>query len=138
MNSTDQDAGSAPTRTEDPRVTAGRVLAMVAAHFTATDPSDVLEPHSLLVCVGAEAYKLADRSMSGGADKLARAALDLAPELTGEITRGEYALRLFKVARVASYEWTEVDSEPVIPRFPEPRTEEPASAPKDPENAVDR
>ncbi|MFF0395142.1 hypothetical protein ACFYSJ_05050 [Streptomyces sp. NPDC005248] len=130
MNSTDQAAGSTPAGTEDPRVTAGRVLAMVADHFTATDPSDVLEPHSLLVCVGAEAYKLADRSTSGGADKLARAALDLAPELTGEITRGEYALRLFKVARV--------DSEPVIPRFPEPRTEAPASAPKDPENAVDR
>nr|WTB35077.1 hypothetical protein OG781_41525 [Streptomyces sp. NBC_00830] len=73
---------------------AGLVLLAIADHLTTTDPTGVLEQHSLLICVGAEAYKLADRSVIGGADELASAALALAPEPTGGLTRGEFALRL--------------------------------------------
>ncbi|MFF1962951.1 hypothetical protein ACFVW5_04885 [Streptomyces sp. NPDC058232] len=111
-NSTDQVAGSIPVQTEDPRVTAGRVLAMVADHFTATDPSDVLEPHSLLVCVGAEAYKLSDRPMFVGAAQMSRAALAEAPEAPEGITRGEFALLLLKAATACGFDWRSEDSEP--------------------------
>ena len=111
MNSTDRAAGSTPAGTEDPRVTAGRVLAMVADHLTATDPSDVLEPHSLLVCVGAEAYKLADRSAFGEAAEISRAALAEAPEAPQGITRGEFALLLLKASSACGYDWRSDDSE---------------------------
>ncbi|MFI5629165.1 hypothetical protein ACIA8E_07255 [Streptomyces sp. NPDC051664] len=111
MNSTDQAAGSVAAETEDPRVTAGRVLAMVAAHFTTKDPSDVLEPHALLVCVGAEAYKLADRSRFIGAAQMSRAALAEAPEAPEGITRGEFALLLLKAAKACGYDWRSEDSE---------------------------
>ncbi|MFF1834179.1 hypothetical protein ACFVXE_08230 [Streptomyces sp. NPDC058231] len=111
MNSTDQAAGSAPVQTEDPRVTAGRVLAMVATHFTTTDPSGVLEPYSLLVCVGAEAYKLSDRSMFIGAAQMSRAALAEAPEAPEGITRGEFSLLLLKAAKACGYDWRSEDSE---------------------------
>ncbi|WP_433916928.1 hypothetical protein [Streptomyces sp. NBC_01744] len=111
MNSTDQAAGSTPAGTEDPRVTAGRVLAMIADHFTTTDPSDVLEPHSLLVCVSAEAYKLADRPMFVGAAQMARAALAEAPDAPEGITRGELALLLLKAATACGYDWRSEDNE---------------------------
>ncbi|WP_326814045.1 hypothetical protein [Streptomyces sp. NBC_01763] len=111
MNSNHQVAGSVPVQAEDPRATAGRVLAMVAAHFTTKDPSDALEPHSLLVCVSAEAHKLADRPMFIGTAQMSRAALAEAPEAPEGITRGEFALLLLKAATACGFDWRSDDSE---------------------------
>ncbi|MEU8834863.1 hypothetical protein [Streptomyces sp900116325] len=92
-------------------MTAGRVLARVAAHFTTKDPSDVLEPHALLVCVSAEAHKLADRSRFIGSAQMSRAALAEAPDAPEAITRGEFALLLLKAATACGYDWRSEDSE---------------------------
>ncbi|MFJ7592495.1 hypothetical protein ACIQZO_35020 [Streptomyces sp. NPDC097617] len=105
---------------------APRVLLAVAEHFTEVNPTEELEQHLLLLAIGAEAYELSDRSLSGGADKLARAAFALAPELRQDITRGEYALLARGVLAEAGHEWTEDDNAPAIPRItgiPGPRRE---------------
>ena len=104
-------------RALDTEKAARRVLLAVADHFTDTNPTDALEPSSLLTCVGVEAYKAANRR-SAAAPALSKAALDTLPEVADGITRGEYALHL----RRATHEWTGDDNEPVIPTIPRPRT----------------
>jgi hypothetical protein len=104
---------------------AERVLVAVADHFTEINPTEELEQHALLIAFGAEAYKLTDRSMRGGADQLARAAFALAPELVPGTTRGEFALILRRTA-TAGHDWPDGDNDPAIPRItgiPGPRTE---------------
>ncbi|MEV3895357.1 hypothetical protein [Streptomyces anulatus] len=105
---------------------AAAVLAAVAEHFTTTHPTAPLERHSLLIAFGAEAYKLTDRSITGGADKLAKAALELAPARIADVTRGEYALLLRRAAVEAGHDWPDGDNDRAIPRItgiPGPRTE---------------
>lgn len=102
------------------------VLLAVAEHFTATHPTAPLERHSLLIAFGAEAYKLHNRSLTGGADRLAKEALALAPARTGDVTRGEYALLLRRAAVEAGHDWPDGDNDraiPSIPGIPGPRTE---------------
>ncbi|WP_284576712.1 hypothetical protein [Streptomyces sp. 2P-4] len=102
------------------------VLLAVADHFTATHPTDVLEQHSLLIAFGAEAYKLTDRSLTGGATELARTALALAPAPADDVTRGEYALILRRTVAEAGHDWPDGENDPAIPRItgiPGPRTE---------------
>ncbi|MFI0934633.1 hypothetical protein ACH4RG_23285 [Streptomyces sp. NPDC021019] len=102
------------------------VLLAVADHFTITHPTAPLEHHSLLIAFGAEAYKLHNRSTTAGADKLAKAALALAPARTTDVTRGEYALLLRHVAAEAGHDWPDGDDDRAIPRItgiPGPRTE---------------
>ncbi|QKW06987.1 hypothetical protein HUT18_11825 [Streptomyces sp. NA04227] len=70
------------------------VLAEVAAHFTTTRPTALLEQDALLVSVGAEAYKVCGRRIGSDAAHVSRTALTVAPSHTGGITRGEYAIRL--------------------------------------------
>lgn len=112
MNSTDRDTAPAER-------TASSVLLAVANHFTETAPTDVLEQHSLLVCVGAEAYRLAERRSTGETQALSKAALAVMPEVPEGITRGEFALRLRRTA--AHHEWTDDDNTKVIPSIPAPR-----------------
>jgi hypothetical protein len=105
---------------------AERVLIAVADHFTEIKPTEELEQPALLIAFSAEAYRLTDRSMSGGAEKLARAAFALAPELVPGTTRGEYALILRRTAATAGHDWPDGDNDPAIPRItgiPGPRTE---------------
>ncbi|MFJ3545426.1 hypothetical protein ACIPQH_25060 [Streptomyces rubiginosohelvolus] len=105
---------------------AAAVLLAVAEHFTETHPTAPLERHSLLIAFGAEAYKLRNRSLTGDADKLAKAALALAPARTGDVTRGEYALLLRRAAAEAGHDWPDGDNDraiPNIPGIPGPRTE---------------
>lgn len=97
------------------------VLLAVADHFTETDPTDVLEQHSLLVCVGAEAYRLTERRSTGEAQALSKATLAVMPEVPEGITRGEFALHLRRA--VSAHEWTDDDNKKVIPGIPRPRTE---------------
>ena len=123
LNCTDQRSGPCPDVAEDPKVTAGRVLAAVADHLTDRDPTFVMDRCMRLVCIGAEAYKLADRSMFGDAPAMSRAALAEAPEVPEGITRGEYALLLRRAAKSCGYEWSGEDNEPVIPTVPGPRQE---------------
>jgi hypothetical protein len=122
MNSTDQAAGSIPVQAEDPRVTAGRVLAAVAKHLTDTRPDDELNDSDLLVCVAAETYKFGGRN-SGTGPAVSRAAMTAAPERRPGVTRGEYALLLRKAATACGYDWTGDDNERAIPPVPRPRTE---------------
>lgn len=115
---------------------AARVLVAVAEHMATTSPDDALEQHSLLVCVGAEAYRLTDRSITGGGQRLAREALDAAPllnEYPEGITRGNYAVCLLRLVEAAGHEWGEDDNARVIPVIPGPRTEPaPADRPRIP------
>lgn len=111
-----------PEVTEDPKVTAGRVLAAVADHLTAVNPTYAMEPCTRLVCIGGEAYKLADRSLFGDAPAMSRAALAEAPEVPRGITRGEYALLLRKAAKACGYDWSSEDNKPTVPDLrPEPK-----------------
>ncbi|WP_434593382.1 hypothetical protein [Streptomyces sp. A5-4] len=93
------------------------VLAAVADHLSATSPDDVLEQHSLLISFGAEAYKLKDRSLSTGAQALAKAALAVAPERIDGITRGQYAGELLRLVVDAGHDWPDGDNDPAIPRI---------------------
>ncbi|MFD5788630.1 hypothetical protein ACFWH1_18655 [Streptomyces sp. NPDC127037] len=93
------------------------VLAAVAEHFTETNPTGVLEQHSLLVCVGAEAYRFTERRSDGSGQALSKAAFEVMPPLPAGITRGEFALHL----RRAAHEWTSEDNERAIPTIPAPR-----------------
>ncbi|WP_381792890.1 hypothetical protein [Streptomyces niveus] len=106
------------------------VLRAVAEHFTEIRPTEVLERQSLAIAFGAGAYKVADRSMSGGSDKLAGAALVLAPEAPDGITRGEYALLVRRVLAESGHEWSDGDNDRAIPAIPRPRTEPTPKAPK--------
>lgn len=91
-----------------------RVLLAVAAHFTRLAPTDTLEPHSVLIACSTEAYRLTNRSIGGGAQTLAQAALAVAPHAAPGTTRGEYALLLRRTVADAGYGWDD-DNEPVIP-----------------------
>ncbi|BBA98303.1 hypothetical protein RVR_4436 [Actinacidiphila reveromycinica] len=122
MNSTDQKTAQADE-------TASAVLRAVADHFTDTNPTDVLEQHSLLVCVGAEAYRLTERRSDGSGQALSKAALATMPEVPAGITRGEFALHLRRAA--ASHEWTSDDNERVIPTIPAPRKAPVPAQPQD-------
>lgn len=105
---------------------ASLVLAAVAAHFTATNPTDVLESHSLLICVGAEAYNLADRRSNGEGQAMSKAAMAVMPKVCEGITRGEFARILRKTLANAGHDWPDGDNDPAIPRItgiPGPRTE---------------
>ncbi|MEU9033810.1 hypothetical protein AB0D45_02680 [Streptomyces sp. NPDC048352] len=82
---------------EDVQEAARSVVLAVADHLTATNPTDVLERTNLLVCVGAEAYLLADRSYNGKGQAISQAAMDLVPELTEGTARGAYAELLREV-----------------------------------------
>lgn len=125
---TDQTARPAPETAE--------VLVAVADHLNATSPDDVLEQRSLLISFGAEAYKLKDRSLSGGAQALAKVALAVAPERTDGMTRREYAGELLRL--VAGHDWPDGPNDPAIPRItgiPGPRTEPtPGKAPTQPQD----
>ncbi|GGZ23674.1 hypothetical protein GCM10010387_16090 [Streptomyces inusitatus] len=99
------------------------VVLAVASHFTETRPTEALERQDLLVAFGASAYKLTDRSISGGADTIARIALDASPEPTSGLTRGEYALWLRKHIAETDQAWGGDADERVIPTLPRPRTE---------------
>ncbi|MEU7092966.1 hypothetical protein [Kitasatospora aureofaciens] len=134
----------------DEGVAAGRVLARVATVLQRVHPELALQGGQLYGNLIREAY--ADVATDAEADALARAAFRLLPEPSEGITRGEEALRLFRaahaagfdwtvedcrpVAPIGGYVWTEEDSKPVIPRFPRPRTEQPAPAPEVPEDEV--
>ncbi|WNI20358.1 hypothetical protein [Actinacidiphila sp. ITFR-21] len=98
-----------------------RVLLAVADHFTNVHPTEVLDPGALVVTIGAEAYNASGRSLNGGTGELSRAALAAAPEVTDDITRGEYALRLRRTLTTAGVEWSEDDNQRVIPSIPGPR-----------------
>ncbi|WP_030236910.1 hypothetical protein [Streptomyces sp. NRRL S-350] len=114
-----------------PEEAAGAVLARVAETLRTAYPGAALGG-SVYGLLFAEAYKAVDAEAEAGL--LAQIALRLLPEITGGITRGEYALVLLKAARAAGYEWTEADNEPVIPSipgFPHPRKEQPAKGPED-------
>ncbi|MEU8870491.1 hypothetical protein AB0D24_04860 [Streptomyces javensis] len=117
-NLTDQVVRETREATEDPKVTAGRVLAAVADHLTAVNPTFAMELCTRLVCIGAEAYQLADRSMFGDAPAMSRAALAEAPEVPEGITRGEYALLLRRAAKACGYDRHSEDNEPIIPANP--------------------
>ncbi|WTW95448.1 hypothetical protein OG216_19595 [Streptomycetaceae bacterium NBC_01309] len=109
----------------DPEPTVQDVLLGVATHLTQTNPTAALESYTVLVCVGAEAYKQTDRRTDGVARALAQAAMTVVPEPPRAVTRGEYALWLRKVV-ASQNEWTEADNEPVIPSvtadFPKQRS----------------
>ncbi|WNI31484.1 hypothetical protein [Streptomyces sp. ITFR-6] len=107
------------------------VLLAVADHFTETTPTAVLEQHSLLVSVGAEAYRLVERRSDGSGQALSKAALAAMPEVPAGITRGEFALCL----RRAVDKWTSDDNERVTPTIPAPR---PASIPSQPQAGESR
>lgn len=100
---------------------AGLVLAAVANHFTDVRPTEAMAPAALVVTVSSEAYNACGRSIGGRAAELSRAALAIAPEATGDLTRGEYALRLRHVLTSSGYEWSEDDNQRVIPIIPRQR-----------------
>lgn len=118
---TDQSPDGPQDVLEDRWVVAGRVLAQVADHFTAVNPEEPLESHSLLVCISAEAYELAGRSVHGDAGTMSREAWAAAPEVPADITRGEFALHLRDAAKRCGFNWSSDDNQPVIPRIPAPR-----------------
>ncbi|GGW99781.1 hypothetical protein [Streptomyces chryseus] len=93
-----------PNCTDQTSVDTGKaaelVLAAVAGHFETTNPTDLLETHNLLVCIGAEAYNLADRSLHGDGPAMSKAAFTLAPEIAEGSTRGAYAALLREVLAV--------------------------------------
>ncbi|MFH8577177.1 hypothetical protein [Streptomyces zaomyceticus] len=106
---------------EEVQEAARSVVLAVADHITATNPTDALEHANLLVCVGAEAYLLADRSYNGKGQAISKVAMALVPELTEGTTRGEFALILRRA--VPRADWGDDADERVIPVFPHPRTE---------------
>ncbi|MGW6459118.1 hypothetical protein ACWF94_24880 [Streptomyces sp. NPDC055078] len=103
MNCTDQAVQAGTARMDD---SAAAVLVAVEQHFRTVKPTGVLESINLLVCVGAEAYNLVGRRMSGNALALATAAMALMPELREGITRGEYALLLRALVGSTGPAWT--------------------------------
>ncbi|MDN3056894.1 hypothetical protein PH213_20530 [Streptomyces sp. SRF1] len=119
-NCTDQVVREGPEVTEDPKVTAGRVLAAVADHLTTVNPTFRMERCTRLVCIGAEAYQLADRSLFGDAPAMSRAALAESPEVPEGITRGEYALLLRKAAKACGYGGSGEGSQPAADARTEP------------------
>lgn len=120
MNSTDQNTVAAEKAVS-------LVLLAVADHFTETTPTDVLGGASLLVCVGAEAYKFTGRRSNGEGPALSKAAMAVMPEVPAGITRGEFALHLRRA--VDAHEWTSDDNKRVIPTIPGPRKAEQSTAP---------
>lgn len=70
------------------------VHAAVAIHLTQVRPTEALAPDALLVCIGAESYKLLGRSFGGRTAQLARAARAAAPDIPDGMPRGKYALLL--------------------------------------------
>lgn len=99
-------------------VDAARVLVGVADHLTTIKPTDVLDRTSLRVAIGTEAYRLTDRSLSGGAHALARETEDAAPDLDDlaeGITRGDYAAHLLHLLNAERHEWGNDANAPVIP-----------------------
>jgi len=119
-NLTDLRQGGAQDGTEDLAVAVAEALAAVAVHFTATNPTGVLDETALLVCVSSEAYRLFDRMVGSSTQSAARGALEAAPERAAGITRGEYALLLRKAAVAHGYDWGDEDNRPVVPRRPIP------------------
>jgi hypothetical protein len=133
MNSTDQVPGAATAELGAlSNGGAARVLAGVADHFTTADPTAVLEHHSLLICVGAEAYELADRSVSGDGQAMSKAAMAALPEFREGITRGEFALLIRAALAEVGHEWTEDDNRRVIPEIPGPRQDPKPTVPTQP------
>ncbi|MEU6929002.1 hypothetical protein AB0A05_07540 [Streptomyces sp. NPDC046374] len=112
---TDQTEGSVQSGALSPETV--EVLIAVSDHLTANSPDDVLEQHSLLISFGAEAYKLKDRSFSGDAQALAKAAFAVAPERTEGITRRQYAADLVRLISEAGHDWPDGDNDPAIPRI---------------------
>lgn len=121
-NSTDLKSGSASQADGAFTNDTARILVAVADHFTAADPTGLLDRSDLLIAFGSAAYELNGRRSDGGGELLARAAGAVAPALSDRLarTRGEYALLLRKL--VADHEWTENDNARAIPAIPGPRT----------------
>lgn len=109
-----------------------RVLAGVAAHFVDTRPADPLFAEDLLVAVGAEAYILCGRSITGGSADLVVATLEILPVPYVGITRGEFALVLLREVNRSGEMWAEGDHARVIPRIPGQRVPISAPAPRQP------
>lgn len=133
---TDQTGVAAPLGPE-----AIPVLLAVADHLNGTSPDDVLEQYSLLICFGAEAYKLKDRSLGGGAQAIAKAAFAVAPERTEGITRRAYAGELLRLVADAGHDWPSGDNDPAIPRItgiPGPRKDPKPTVPTQPKTGGDR
>lgn len=101
LNLTDRVPPGSVYGSEDPKLAAGRVLESVAVHLTVVNPTQVMEGYTLPVCVGAEAFRLAERPSFPDATEAAKAAMEMAPVVRDGITRGEYALLLRKVVRAA-------------------------------------
>ncbi|KPI33338.1 hypothetical protein OV450_1426 [Actinobacteria bacterium OV450] len=119
MNSTDLNR----PETEQAAV---RVLLAAADHLSSTEPTAVLEAHSLLICISAEAYNQSDRRYDGEGKAASRAALAMSPERADGTTRGEYARAIWRMLEEAGYEWAADANEPAIPRvtgIPGPRAE---------------
>ncbi|MEU2487097.1 hypothetical protein ABZ593_21120 [Streptomyces sp. NPDC012617] len=119
---TDLNVGAAPALPMSPV----RILAGVAAHFVDVRPVDVLAAEDLLVAVGAEAYILCGRSITGGHAELAAATLEMLPTPYVGITRGEYALLLIGEVNRSGEMWADDDNQRAIPTIPRPRTGTPA------------
>ncbi|MFD4315040.1 hypothetical protein [Streptomyces sp. NPDC058548] len=119
----------------DVEAVAPLVLSAVAEHFTVTNPTDVLESANLLICVGAEAFRLVDRRPGGEAQALAKHVMTLMPELHEGITRGEYALHVRALLPSAGHDWPDGPNDPAIPRItgiPAPRKDPKPSVPTQP------
>ncbi|WP_225846939.1 hypothetical protein [Streptomyces sp. HPF1205] len=98
-----------------------RILLAVADHFAEVRPTEALDTESLVVVISAETYDACGRSIDGRSTSLALAAHAAAPEMTEEMTRGEYALRLRRQFTASGHDWTDDDNQPVIPIIPGPR-----------------
>ncbi|WP_433341660.1 hypothetical protein [Streptomyces sp. CA-253872] len=97
--------------------TVPEVLAAIATHFADTHPGRPLTRVALVGAVASESYLARNRSTSGGGGaEFSRAVQDALPPADYALTRGQYAALVRE--RVASYEWTEDDNKPVIPRIP--------------------
>lgn len=130
-----------------PAEDAGQVLARVATVLHRLHPELMLQSGQLCGSLLREAY--ADVATDAEANSLAQAAFGLLPDTTN-LTRGEAALRLFKAARAAgfdwttqdcrpvapidSYEWTDDDDKPAIPKIPGQRKSAVAAGPRGPKD----
>ncbi|MFF4388548.1 hypothetical protein ACFY0G_17475 [Streptomyces sp. NPDC001552] len=94
----------------DTEKAAVRVLFAVADHLNTIESAAVLEAHSLLVCISAEAYKLADRRVDGEGMAASRAAMALSPEREAGVTRGAYARLIWAQLEEAGHEPDDSDA----------------------------
>lgn len=107
-----------------------RVLDAVAGHFTEVHPTEPMDAGALAVTIAVEAYNATGRSI-GNTTGLAAAVTAVVPELDGDITRGEYALRVRRVAADSGQGRGADDNDRVVPRIPGQRI--PAKVPKQPQ-----